>query len=214
MVDRAWSRLSIYQVQPHRRQPSSLSHQDFKGKEEPMRQIKTAKECPQISRLLSSPEQSRKERGQAGWQGAGSWAAALRRPPTRLHPAAPLSSLEGIPTFQCWPPASRLPPHSSDFPPSASLSHLQVETVKAQTEDRGVPATRQKVGMVTSQHYTTPSLERPESSQRRSLPTGQRGTQGSAGLSVFKGQGAGTEGWGCFLTHVGTQKPDLTPHDS
>lgn len=43
MVDKAWSRLSIYQVQPHRRQSSSLSHQDFKGKEEPTRQIKTRK---------------------------------------------------------------------------------------------------------------------------------------------------------------------------
>lgn len=105
MVNRAWSRLSIYQVQPHRRQPSSLSHQDFKGKEEPTRQIKTAKECPQISRLLSSPEQSRKERGQAGWQGAGSWAAALRRASSSYHPAwkgSPHSSA-GLLPVACTP---------------------------------------------------------------------------------------------------------------
>lgn len=46
MVDKVWSKLSTFQVQPQRRQSSFLSHQDFKVKEGPTRQIKTAEECP------------------------------------------------------------------------------------------------------------------------------------------------------------------------
>lgn len=90
------------------------------------------------------PRQSRKERGQAGWQEAGS-------SPTEgflLPPSSPLTQpgrdphIPGLASCQ-----------------SQGLGHLQVETVKESSDRRQrCRTTRQRGGVVTPHHYTTPNL--------------------------------------------------------
>lgn len=91
-----------------------------------------------------------------------------------------------------------------------------------QTEGRGAPTTRQKVGIVVPYLYTIPNLERPQSPAREEVCQQGNGVyRGLVGYVCSKARepvqrgGVVSSALGITQTHVGTQKPpEVMPHDS